>query len=230
MYNICTCACLISRNYSPPTQHMHESNDCQTRRKSFLTKEGIMSASGAKILVTGGNAGVGFALCKQLAVEHGCHVYLASRSSQRGSEAVASIQSMLKEKGDGFVELLTLDVGDDASVSKAAETLKSKLNGELLYGIVNNAGLGPKCDSADEIMNVNFYGPKRVIDAFGNCLKSDGGRVVNVGSGAGPSYVKNCPPDMQRLLCSEPASFDQIASWATKSSDGKTGIGSEADG
>ena len=31
------------------------------------------------VLVTGGNTGIGFALCRQLAADHGCHVYLGSR-------------------------------------------------------------------------------------------------------------------------------------------------------
>ena len=96
---------------------------------------------------------------------------------------------------------------------------------------MNNAGLGPQGNSPDEIMNVNFYGPKRVINAIGSsCLMPDGGRVVNVGSGAGPSYVNKCPPEAQKLLCSEPSSWEQIVTWAALSSDGKTGVGSQADG
>ena len=182
-----------------------------------------------KILVTGGNAGIGFALCKQLAVENGCHVFLGSRSPERGKEAVSKIQSALKEN-QGSVELVTIDVGSDASVAEAAERLKATLGGEHLYAIVNNAGIGPNGNDPGEIMNVNFYGPKRVIDAFGSCLKPDGGRIVNVGSGAGPSYVKKCPPGAQRLLCTEPSSWEQIVSWASLSSDGMTGVGSQADG
>ena len=33
-----------------------------------------------RVLVTGGNAGIGLALCRQLCVDHGCHVIMGSRS------------------------------------------------------------------------------------------------------------------------------------------------------
>ena len=35
-----------------------------------------MAAARRIILVTGGNAGIGLALCRQLVVEEGCHVLL----------------------------------------------------------------------------------------------------------------------------------------------------------
>jgi NAD(P)-dependent dehydrogenase (short-subunit alcohol dehydrogenase family) len=34
-----------------------------------------------RVLVTGGNAGIGLALCRQLCVDHGCHVIMGSRST-----------------------------------------------------------------------------------------------------------------------------------------------------
>ena len=44
-----------------------------------------------RVLVTGGNKGIGRALCRQLAADHGFHVMLGSRDSKRGEEAVKSI-------------------------------------------------------------------------------------------------------------------------------------------
>ena len=38
------------------------------------------------ILVTGGNSGIGLALCKLLVTGHGCHVYMGSRDVGRGKE------------------------------------------------------------------------------------------------------------------------------------------------
>ena len=43
------------------------------------------------MLVTGGNAGIGKALCKQLAAEFDCHVYMGSRNVERGENAVKEI-------------------------------------------------------------------------------------------------------------------------------------------
>lgn len=41
-------------------------------------------ATRRKVLVTGGNSGIGAALCKQLALDYGCHVIMGSRSLERG--------------------------------------------------------------------------------------------------------------------------------------------------
>ena len=44
-----------------------------------------------RVLVTGGNKGIGRALCRQLAADHGFHVLLGSRDERRGQEAVKAI-------------------------------------------------------------------------------------------------------------------------------------------
>ena len=36
------------------------------------------------VLVTGGNSGIGLALCKILVKDHGCHVFLGSRNLSKG--------------------------------------------------------------------------------------------------------------------------------------------------
>lgn len=51
-------------------------------------------------LITGGNAGIGYATAKKLA-QRGAHVILACRSHQRGQEAVkVSISCMLNQRCD----------------------------------------------------------------------------------------------------------------------------------
>ena len=110
------------------------------------------------VLVTGGNAGIGLALCKQLATEDGCHVYLCSRSRDKG---IAAVQSILKTNPKASVELIQLDVGNDKSVSSAAATLKGMLKTPL-YAIVNNAGAGLAHGvSVDVILNTNIAGQCR---------------------------------------------------------------------
>jgi NAD(P)-dependent dehydrogenase (short-subunit alcohol dehydrogenase family) len=133
-----------------------------------------------KILVTGANTGIGLALCKQLAEDHGCFVYLCSRNQERGEAAVASI-------GSENVKLVILDVSSDASVAAAAEQLK----GEELYAIVNNAGIGLVTNPGelDKIVDVNLRGAKRVTDAFLPLLQKEGGRIALTSSGAASSYV-----------------------------------------
>lgn len=164
------------------------------------------------ILVTGGNAGIGLALCKQLAVDHGCHVYLCSRNAARGTEAVSSIKALVPE---AKVELLEIDVGNDDSVATASQELKKRLGPQTLYAIVNNAGVGLAYKAnVDEVLNVNLYGVKRVTEAFMPMLQQNGGRIVNVSSGAGPSYVKIAPDNIKKVLCSFDSTWDEIVNVA----------------
>ena len=89
----------------------------------------------------------------------------------------------------GKIEVLKVDVSDDASVTAAATALTGKLGGTKLYGLVNNAGIGWG-NEANTIMNTNVYGVKRMTEAFLPMLDSTSGRVVHLGSGAGPMFVK----------------------------------------
>ena len=50
--------------------------------------------SAKTILVTGANTGIGYALCKLLATEHGCSVLLGSRTRSKGEKAVAEIRAL----------------------------------------------------------------------------------------------------------------------------------------
>ena len=68
-----------------------------------------------------------------------------------------------------------------------------------------------------------------MVDAFvGGGLVSD--RVVNVGSGSGPGYVRRCPLEAQPSLCKAPSDWSAIEAFLRPSADGRTGLGSAADG
>lgn len=154
------------------------------------------------IFVTGGNDGIGFALCKQLAAD-GHFVYLGSRSAEKGVAAVAAI-------GEN-ASLVVCDVTSDSSVAAAAAAVQGMLGGAKLYGIVNNAGTGlAHGGGAELILNTNLHGPKRVTDAFLPLLDTPG-RVVMVGSGAGPGFIKGCSDAaIKRVLIGGDATWDQI--------------------
>ena len=154
------------------------------------------------IFVTGGNDGIGFALCKQLAAD-GHFVYLGSRSAEKGVAAVAAIGAN--------ATLVVCDVTSDSSVVAAAAAVQGLLGGAKLYGIVNNAGTGlAHGGGAELILNTNLHGPKRVTDAFLPLLDTPG-RVVMVGSGAGPGFIKGCSDAaIKRVLIGGDATWDQI--------------------
>jgi len=154
------------------------------------------------VLVTGGNTGIGLALCELLVEEHGCFVYLGSRNLDRGTQAVNSIKEKVGSGKSDNIELVQIDVCSDESISKAVDQLKAK--DVTLFGLVNNAGVGLQTDNKPEsILNTNFYGPKRVTDAFLNLMDSKEGRIVNVSSGAASMWLRK-QDDKTKKLFSDP--------------------------
>jgi len=161
-----------------------------------------------RVLVTGGNQGIGFALCRQLAVEHNCHVLLSARSQQKGMDAVSKIDDAIgKTPGcNGSVDFLKLDTSDDESVAAAAASFAATVGGDnqkKLGAIVNNAGIGLNTGHSGDILNTNLYGPKRVCEHFMPLLDQKNGRIVNLGSGSGPMYTSSLRTEADKaLLCS----------------------------
>lgn len=166
-----------------------------------------------RVVVTGGNTGIGFALCKQLVLDHNAHVYLAARNPTKGQDAVSKIQSLMGQKpSSGSVTFIPMDTSDDESVLNASNVIKQDLTSkeEKLYGIVNNAGVGLNTAlSPKDLLNTNLYGPKRVCEAFLDLLDEGKGRIVNLGSGSGPMYTQGCSDGDKKLLCNP----DKISSW-----------------
>jgi len=168
------------------------------------------------VLVTGGNQGIGYALCKQLAINHNCHVYLTARNADRGMAAASKI-----EKLGGSVDFIPLDTSSETSIKQAVKTTRDKLSDEKLYGIVNNAGIGLNTGTAAEaIITTNLHGPKLVCENFLDLLE-DNGRIVNLGSGSGPMYVGGCSVQDKKALCS-PDSID--VTWEFIENHAKTNI------
>lgn len=162
-----------------------------------------------RVLVTGGNDGIGLALCSQLLFNHGCHVFLCSRDITRGQAAIDSLT--LPADLVSRCTLVELDVSNDASVLAAAEAVAKILDSHPLYAIVNNAGTGLKHGTtAEMVINTNLYGPKRVVEAFLPLLCTNEGRIVNVGSGVGPMYVKALGDSEAARDIMNPTSWDGI--------------------
>ncbi|GKZ00385.1 hypothetical protein MPSEU_000991500 [Mayamaea pseudoterrestris] len=143
-----------------------------------------------KILVTGANKGIGFGVCERLLTEwKDTYVFLGSRDQQRGKEAVDSITQKYGDDVAGRIECIVLDTTSDESVKEAAEAMKKH---SPLYAVINNAGIGWG-HSLQDTINTNYFGPRRVNDAFLPLIQRPNGRIVNVDSAAGPNFVKDLP-------------------------------------
>ena len=76
--------------------------------------------------MTGGNQGIGLALCKFLVLEDGCFVYMGSRSVERGQAAVTEILKQSPQCKD-MIRAIQIDVDSKTSVEAAAKTIANDL-------------------------------------------------------------------------------------------------------
>ena len=165
-----------------------------------------------RILVTGANKGIGLAICRKiLETEDDTFVFLGSRNVDRGNQAKEKLTAENSE-WSSRIEVLELDVGSDDSVAAAAQKVTQQLSNETspLYGIVNNAGIGLHADTLRDTLNVNMLGQKRICEAFLPLLAKDGGRVVNITSASGPSFVSNCSADKQSFFKNADVTWDAL--------------------
>eukprot|EP00931_Biecheleriopsis_adriatica_P023243 TRINITY_DN14721_c0_g1_i2.p1 TRINITY_DN14721_c0_g1~~TRINITY_DN14721_c0_g1_i2.p1 ORF type:complete len:284 (+),score=46.31 TRINITY_DN14721_c0_g1_i2:74-925(+) len=149
------------------------------------------------ILVTGANKGVGLAIVRRCVLDHDdTNVVLACRSKARGDEAMLALA---QENPDWRPRLtvLEMDTSKLDSVTAAAASLATQLGEQGLYAIVNNAGIA--AGSIQEVLQTNVYGPHRVDLAFLHMLQ-EGGRIVNISSGAGPRCVQSSSAERKQFF------------------------------
>jgi NAD(P)-dependent dehydrogenase (short-subunit alcohol dehydrogenase family) len=138
-------------------------------------------------VVTGGNRGIGFEICRQLA-RKGARVVLTARDPARGQAATEELVSQ------GYEVLFhPLDVDDEESVLTLAADVRDELRGADI--LVNNAGifLDQKRGGLDVPMAIvratletNLLGAWRLAQALIPQMRQHAyGRIVNVSSGLG---------------------------------------------
>jgi NAD(P)-dependent dehydrogenase (short-subunit alcohol dehydrogenase family) len=139
--------------------------------------------SGQTFLITGGNAGIGYATALAVA-GRGARVHLAARSRQKGEAAVAAIAA---QTGSDQLNLLALDLADLASVRQCAEDFTAL--GEPLHVLINNAGVagrrGITADGFELQFGVNHLGHFALTQALLPRIRETGSaRIVIVASDA----------------------------------------------
>ena len=171
-----------------------------------------------RILITGANKGIGLATVAKLLDSYDeTFLLLGSRDSKKGQEALNSLVDSQPEWRDRL-DLIQIDVGQDVSVKSAAEEVAKKFGrtSSPLYAIVNNAGIGNSKLGLNKILQVNTYGPKRVCDAFLPLLDPSIGRVVNVTSASGPTYLAGCSEEVKKILTSPEVSWTEIEAFMSE--------------
>jgi NAD(P)-dependent dehydrogenase (short-subunit alcohol dehydrogenase family) len=134
----------------------------------------------AAVVVSGASTGIGRAAAVRLD-GLGFRVFAGVRKE-------ADARS-LTEATSPHLRPLQLDVTNEASVSAAAETVRSELGDSRLAGIVNNAGIAvggpaemiPISDWRRQF-DVNVVGHVAMIQQFTEMLRLSGGRIVNISS------------------------------------------------
>ena len=150
-------------------------------------------------LVTGASRGIGAEVARRLGAS-GHFVVLAARGLD-GCEAV--LDEIRSAGGEGAA--LCLDLGDRSSLPNFLEQLEGQVGSRGgLDLLVNNAGIalsapfapkggGHADEAVDRHLEINFHGPRRLIEALAPGMVARGaGAVVNVASSAalrGYGYV-----------------------------------------
>ena len=165
-----------------------------------------------RIVVTGANKGIGLAIVQAILEQHeDTFVYLGSRDAERGRASAASL-TKAHPGWEQRVEVVALDVASDASIRAAAELVARSARGEKLYAIVNNAGIGTGAGAnLADVLQTNTLGIHRMCDAFVPLLDSQRGRIVNVTSASGPSFVATCNAAMQHFFLDAQATWPRLA-------------------
>ncbi len=159
--------------------------------------------SGKRYLITGGNSGIGYEAAAHLRRAN-ADVFIASRSTAKGSEAAASLSQI---DGAGTVEVIELDLASLDSVRGANDAIRTHTDG--LDGVINNAGImqTPELQTADGFelqFGTNHLGHFMLNSLIFDLITARSGRIVPVSSIAhratpkiqfdDPMFTKNYSP------------------------------------
>jgi NAD(P)-dependent dehydrogenase (short-subunit alcohol dehydrogenase family) len=139
-------------------------------------------------VVTGGNKGIGFEICRQLA-RKGVNVVLTARDEKRGQRAAAAMQ-----KESLNVIFHRLDVTSRADVAALAQYMAAT-HGRCDI-LINNAGISLRgtppsildtpVEDFENTLRTNFYGALLMCQGLVPLMKRGRyGRIVNLSSGMG---------------------------------------------
>ncbi|MDQ3970254.1 MAG: SDR family oxidoreductase [Thermoproteota archaeon] len=141
-------------------------------------------------LVTGGNRGLGFETCRQLA-QLGLSVILSARDISKGEKAAKQLSDIGLD-----VVFYQLDVSNQNHINRVSEQIIQQFtrldvlvnNAAILYDTWQNA-INADLEVVNQAIITNLFGPWRLSQICIPIMKRNKyGRIVNVSSGAGSLY------------------------------------------
>ena len=148
------------------------------------------SLAGQVHVITGASTGLGLESAKRLAAADAT-IVMTARTDAKGDKAKGQVLEYLKDRSINNKEIyvLTLDLGDFASVRSFPERYEKILGSRKIDVLMNNAGainkdLELSKDGIERTFQSNHLGPFLLTSSLFPYLNHDGARVINVSSRA----------------------------------------------
>lgn len=151
--------------------------------KKGWTPDRIKNLSGKTFLITGATSGTGFEASRILASK-GAKVVMLNRNPQKSENVIATIKEELGSNAD--VSSITMDLGNQASVKRAAEKVLQKVT--RIDALMCNGAIAqvPRqkmtVDGFESQLGVNYYGHFTLQALLFPLIEKSKGRIVTVGS------------------------------------------------
>lgn len=151
--------------------------------KKGWTPDSMKSQIGKTYVITGTTSGTGFEATRIL-LSKGAKVVMLNRNPKKAADTIAALKQKL---GNGIdVNNITMDLGDQTSVKKAATEVLQKV--ERIDALMCNGAIAqiPKQqitkDGWESQMGVNYFGHFTLQALLFPIIEKSNGRIVTVGS------------------------------------------------
>ncbi|WP_041746037.1 SDR family oxidoreductase [Coraliomargarita akajimensis] len=147
------------------------------------TPERIDSLAGNTYLITGANSGTGYQASKIL-LSKGARVVMLNRNLEKSAQAIEALKQALGDPVD--VSVIRMDLGDLASVRKAAEAILEAV--PRIDALICNGAIAQvpqqrmTVDGFESQLGVNHYGHFLLQGLLFPRIEASAGRIVVVGS------------------------------------------------
>jgi len=140
-----------------------------------------------KIVITGSNKGIGYAILERLAKDHKAFEFIMGvRKISNGEQAVSNLLKSISDI-DKRIRIEQLDISNSQSVNEFVSRIDK--NYGKVDALINNAGIAYKGDDfgphvVQETFQTNFFGTIDITEKMIDLI-SDNGKILTVGSSTG---------------------------------------------